>query len=120
MSETATMHAAQQPLRALQLANQVRLARAELKRRVRGGQVSVSEVVRSCPWEAHSMPIGELLMSQQRWGQARSRRVLRPIGVPENKPVGQLTERQRLALVAALESRGGGTRDAVPRALAPV
>ena len=49
------------------------------------------------------MSISDLLMSQKRWGQARCRRVLVPIGVPENKQVGTLTERQRLALAGTLE-----------------
>jgi hypothetical protein len=30
-------------------------------------------VVLSCPWQAHSMPVGELLMSQRRWGSSRAR-----------------------------------------------
>lgn len=119
MGETVTLHAGEQPLRALELANRVRLARAELKRRVRDGHVSAAQVVEACPWEAYSMPIGELLRSQQRWGEARSRRVLRPIGVPENKPIAQLTERQRLALVAALARNGRGAGDA-PRRLSSV
>lgn len=119
MGETVTLHAGQQPLRALELANQVRLARAALKRRVRDGQVSVAQVVEASPWETYSMPIGELLRSQQRWGEKRARRALLPIGVPENKPIGQLTERQRLALVAALDRSGRGAREA-PRTLSPV
>ena len=56
----------------------------------------------SCPWQAHSMSISDLLMSQKRWGRARCRRLLLSIGVPENKQVGTLTERQRLALAEVL------------------
>lgn len=44
------------------------------------------------------MSISELLMSQRRWGRARCRRVLLSLGVPENKRIGTLTERQRMAL----------------------
>jgi hypothetical protein len=46
--------------------------------------------------------VSELLMSQKRWGITRCRRVLVPIGIPENKTVGSLTDRQRSALVAML------------------
>jgi hypothetical protein len=93
-----------QHLRALQHANRVRLARAEMKRRIAGGDRSVSEVVLECPWEAQSMELSELLMSQKRWGRERCRRLLLSLGIPENKQIGTLTERQRAALAAMLSA----------------
>lgn len=105
MGETATLDAGQQHLRALERANRVRLARAEMKRDIADGNLSASEVILGCPWQAHSMSISDLLMSQNRWGHARCRRLLNAIGVPENKPVGTLTERQRAALAEVLRSK---------------
>lgn len=106
MGESATVSAGQeQHLRALEYANRVRLARARMKRRIAAGELSASEVVMSCPWQAHSMSISDLLMSQKRWGRTRCRRLLMSLGVPENKPVGTLTERQRLALAAVLSAK---------------
>jgi hypothetical protein len=106
MGDMATVDAGQQQhLKALDQANRVRLARAELKRSVRAGAVSVSEVILSCPWEAHRMEVSDLLTSQKRWGRERCRRVLTPVGIPENKHIGTLTERQRLALAAGLAAR---------------
>lgn len=102
MGDTVMAKGGQQHLRALESANRVRLARAALKRRIAAGALTVSEVVLGGAWEVHSMRINELLMSQKRWGQARCRRLLLSVGVPENKPVGTLTERQRRALVAVL------------------
>jgi len=102
MGDTATLAAGQQHLQALERANRVRLARAQLKRRVATAEVTASEVVLSCPWEAHSMSISDLLMSQRRWGRSRCKRVLVSIQVPENKTVGSLTERQRHALAGML------------------
>jgi hypothetical protein len=95
---------AQQQLQALRQANRVRLARAELKRKVAAGEVSVAEVVTDCPWEAGSMEIGDLLRSQRRWGAARCRRLLVSVGLAENKQVGTLTDRQRNLLAAVLEA----------------
>lgn len=109
MGETAG--AGQQHLLALERANRVRLARAELKRRVANGKLSVTEVVLSCPWEAHGMEVSTLLLSQKRWGRARCHRILVSIGVTENKPVGTLTERQRTALVDALASKARSSAD---------
>ncbi len=97
---TATIAPAPQHMQALQRANEVRLARAELKRRVKKRAVTVSEVILTCPPEAHRMPIGELLESQPRWGAARCRNLLDEIGMPETKTVGSMTERQRRVLAA--------------------
>src|SRR3954453_15093586 len=105
MGDTATVVAAPQHLRALEQANRVRLARAELKRRVATQQTSVVDVIVSCPWQADSMSISDLLMSQRRWGRARCRRLLISLGIPENKQIGKFTERQRGALVAGLSAR---------------
>lgn len=107
MGESATVDAGQeQHLRALEYANRVRLARAEMKRGIASGELSAAEVVLSCPWQAHSMSISDLLMSQKRWGRTRCRRLLVALGVPENKQVGTLTERQRLALASMLAAKG--------------
>jgi hypothetical protein len=106
MGDTATVDAAPpQHLRALQQANKVRLARAELKRRVATQQTSVVDVIVACPWQAESMSISDLLMSQRRWGRARCRRLLVSLNIPENKEIGKFTDRQRTALVVGLSSR---------------
>ena len=113
MGKSATIDAGQeQHLQALEYANRVRLARARMKRRIAAGELSAAEVILSCPWQAHSMSISDLLMSQKRWGRARCRRLLVSLGVPENKQVGTLTERQRLALAAVLAAKNApaGTR----------
>jgi hypothetical protein len=106
MGKSATFDAGQeQHLQALEYANRVRLARADMKRRIAAGELSAAEVILSCPWQAHSMSISDLLMSQKRWGRARCRRLLVSLGVPENKQIGTLTERQRLALAAVLTAK---------------
>ena len=110
MGESAGSDAGQQRFAALKSANRVRLARAELKRKIRTGQLSAAQILHESPWPVQRMPVSEVLMSQKRWGIQRCRRVLIPIGIPENKPVGTLTDRQRVALVAVLGgvSDGGG------------
>jgi hypothetical protein len=95
-----------QHMRALERANQVRLARAELKRRVAAGETGVAEVIVQCPWEAASMAVGDLLMSQRRWGQTRCRKFLAQIPMSEQKTIGSMTERQRGTLAAMLSPGG--------------
>jgi hypothetical protein len=89
-------------MRALEQANRVRLARAELKRQVAEGARTVAEVVADCPWEAESMTIADLLMSQHRWGRTRCRRFLASLQMSENKSIGTMTDRQRETLTARL------------------
>jgi hypothetical protein len=88
-------------MRALARANKVRLARAELKRRIAMGELDAAEVIMDCPWEAQSMAVGDLLMSQRRWGESRCRKLLAQLQLSESKTVGSLTDRQRRTLACA-------------------
>ena len=94
-----------QCMEALARANEVRLARAALKREISAGRRNITEVITESPWEADSMSLSELLCSQRRWGRARSRKLLSSTALSEGKRVGSLTERQRRVLVAALEAK---------------
>ena len=99
-ASTTMAPAPPQHMQALQRANEVRLARAELKRNIGSGTLSIAEVILTCPWEAASMTIAELLTSQRRWGATRASKFLAGIGMPETKTVGSMTERQRGLLAA--------------------
>ena len=109
MNATATVApAGPQYMRALERANKVRLARAELKRRVATDEIEVSEVILECPWEAQSMAVADLLMSQRRWGQTRCRKFLAQVPMSEKKTIGSMTDRQRRTLAAMLTSAQRG------------
>jgi hypothetical protein len=115
MNATATIApTGPQHMRALERANQVRLARADLKRRVAAGEIDVAEVILDCPWEAQSMAVADLLMSQRRWGQTRCRKFLAQIPMSEQKAVGSMTERQRRTLAAMLSTRGSVSMSTSP------
>jgi hypothetical protein len=103
MKHTGTMTPTPQRLQALERANEIRLARAELKRRIAEGEVSVADVLLDPPFEAGSWAIGDLLMSQRRWGSSRCRKFLFRHHIMETKPVSALTERQRRLLAGQLE-----------------
>jgi hypothetical protein len=105
MTETAIMTRHPQRLRALERANEIRLARAELKRRIADGDISAAEVILSPPGAALSWAIGDLLMSQRRWGSTRCRKFLLRSQINENKTIGALTERQRRLLADQLSAR---------------
>jgi hypothetical protein len=103
MNQTATIAPSPQHLRALERANEVRLARAELKRKVSSGEISAADVVMTSPWEAESMTISDLLKSQRRWGTTRCRKFVQCVPLSENKTIGSLTDRQRTAVAQMLD-----------------
>jgi hypothetical protein len=108
MTAIATATLTPQHMRALARANEVRLARAELKRKVAEDEIDAASVILECPWEAHSMAVADLLTSQRRWGQTRCRRFLAQVPMSEKKTVGSMTERQRQTLAAMLSSADRG------------
>jgi hypothetical protein len=109
MNATATVtpvtggHAPQH-MQALARANEVRLARADLKRRVSIGDVAAAEVILTSPWEAETMTVSDLLLSQRRWGHQRCRKLLAQVPMSESKTIGTMTQRQRVALAALLSA----------------
>lgn len=124
MTETAQTPAEPQRLRALEHANAVRLARAELKRKIAEGETSAAAVILECPEAVRKWTVAELLMSQRRWGSTRCRKFLERNGVSEIKPIGSLTDRQRRLLAEQLDGctaltevlepgRSAGERDLV-------
>ena len=116
MTQTAMMTHGPQRLRALERANEVRLARAGLKRRIATGEVSAAEIILASPPEASSWAVGDLLMSQRRWGTTRCRKLLMRLQIAENRQIGQLTDRQRRELASHLQARAA--QDEIVRAAA--
>jgi hypothetical protein len=108
MNATVTIAPAPQYMRALERANKVRLARAELKRGVSMDEIDAAEVILTCPWEADNMAVADLLMSQRRWGQTRCRKFLSQIPMSEKKTIGSMTDRQRRTLAMMLTSAEPG------------
>jgi hypothetical protein len=107
MNATATIACGPQYMRALERANEVRLARADLKRRVADGELNAADVILSAPWEVESMAVADLLMSQRRWGHTRCRKFLAGIPMSETKTIGSMTERQRRSVSATLSMNSG-------------
>lgn len=103
-----------QHLEALEHANRVRYRRAEIRRRARaagpdGGRAVVAGLLEdpeACGLVA-TLPVLRLLTWAPRLGPKAAVRLLREVGVVgELRRVGQLTDRQRLALAARLAAPG--------------
>jgi hypothetical protein len=103
LTGTTGHNVGQQRIATLQIANAVRRARAELKRQIAQGSVSVLEVLRDPPSAVDRCSVRELLMSQRHWGRSKTRKLLAHTEISEAKLVGDLTERQRQLLATQLE-----------------
>jgi len=102
MKVTTAVGADAQRMRALGRANEVRHARAALKRQIAEGTISAAEVILGPASELASMNVFDLLMSQRSWGRTRSRDVLGSVRLSETKTVGSMTDRQRRLLAEKL------------------
>lgn len=107
----------EQHMKALRRANEIRFARADIKRQLRSKQISVAELIEGRNGYAEyvaAMPLIELLRAQKQWGRKRAQKALdrvhghcpcgRSVTGLENLPVGELTERERGVLVEVLGS----------------
>jgi hypothetical protein len=92
-----------QYIEALERANEVRVARADVKHRVFRGELSIADALRlEC---CQAMTVFELVCSQYRVGLVSARRMLRELRVSEWRKVGDLSERQRQILVGLCEAK---------------
>jgi hypothetical protein len=110
MSTSRAGRSPEQRLLALERANHVRNARAELKRQLRAGEVEAAEAILRCSRDTDTMTVTELLLSQRGWGPTRATKLLRSVSLSDHKALGSLTERQRLTLAAVLRIRDNKKR----------
>lgn len=82
---------------ALRIGNQRRLAGCEIRKHLRAGTVSLADALFDD--RAQYMTITRLLEAQYGWGPYLVERTLAPLHIWGNVRVGELSERQRLAIV---------------------
>lgn len=101
MSTTTThirdVDRAPQFMAALALANETRIARAAVKRRLGAGEITLDEAFDEPSVQA--MQVRELLCAQRRWGTTRAEKAMKMLPCSGRKTVGGLTERQRVTLL---------------------
>lgn len=105
-----------QHMEALQRANKIRYARADLKRAIRRGDVDVPDLLRGeLPSFLGNMPVEELLLAIPNMGVAAVSRHATRVPCSTLRPLGKLTVRQRQQLAADLEAREGQAHDSLGR-----
>jgi len=92
-------------MRSLAVANQTRTARAALKSELATGRAQIEDVLRHPPAFAMTAKVSDLLLAVPGYGPARASRVLARCQIPYAKRAADLSERQRVALIALLRGK---------------
>jgi hypothetical protein len=99
---TAIGRSPEQRLRALAKANEVRVARAQLKRELAAGRIELARLVAEPPACVQTAKVRELLVAAPRVGPVGTDRVLARCRIAHAKTNDGLSERQRAELVELL------------------
>lgn len=83
---------------ALQVANEIRTKRANLKKELKAGHGSVVSVILEPPEWVETMHLRDLLMSAPKLGRVKVNRILTQCRISPSKTIGGLSERQRQAI----------------------
>jgi len=86
-------------LRALQQANEIRSARAKLKRDLGSGKLDLAGIVAHPPEWAMTARVRDVLLALPRVGPVKAGRILAHCGIAHSKTLGGLTDRQRVELI---------------------
>lgn len=91
-----------QRMDALQRANQIRSARAQLKKDLKSGAVSIRDIIADPPDYVMTAKVYDMLLAVPKYGKVKATRFINHCRISQGKTVGGLSERQRNELVDLL------------------
>jgi len=91
-----------QRLDALERANKVRIQRAELKRDLKGGRISIDTLLLDPPTYVETAKVFDMLLAVPKYGRVKVNKVLTQCRISPSKTIGGLSQRQRDELVKLL------------------
>jgi hypothetical protein len=86
-------------MEALHRANEVRVQRAELKRRLKDGTVAIRDILEDPPDYVLTAKVYDMLVAVPKFGRVKASRFLNQCRISQSKTVGGLSDRQRAELV---------------------
>jgi hypothetical protein len=92
----------EQRMRALKRANQIRSARAQLKRDLKAGKVKVEKLLIDPPDYVLSAKAFDMILAVPKYGRVKANKILTQCRISPSKTIGGLSERQRAELVHML------------------
>jgi hypothetical protein len=91
-----------QRMEALQRANEIRSLRAQLKRDLKSGSVSLVDVIASPPEFVQTAKVFDMLLAVPKYGKVKATRFLTHCRISQGKTIGGLSDRQRAELIELL------------------
>ena len=89
-------------MKALRRANEIRTARAQLKRDLKAGKVKVEQLLRDPPEYVLSAMVFDMIVAVPKYGRVKANKILTQCRISPSKTIGGLSERQRGELVGQL------------------
>ena len=89
-------------MKALRRANEIRTARAQLKRDLKAGKVKIEQLLRDPPEYVESAKAFDMIVAVPKYGRVKANKILTQCRISPSKTIGGLSERQRAELVAFL------------------
>jgi hypothetical protein len=87
---------------ALQRANEIRTRRAQLKKDLKGGRVSIHTLLTEPPEYVETAKVFDMLLAVPKYGRVKANKILQQCRISPSKTIGGLSERQRTELVSLL------------------
>jgi len=87
---------------ALQRANSIRTARAQLKRDLKAGRMSIHDLLLEPPEFIETAKVFDMLLAVPKYGRVKVNKILQTCRISPSKTIGGLSERQRTELVSML------------------
>src|SRR5204862_4128364 len=94
-----------QRMDALQKANVIRTRRAQLKRDLKAGRVSIHSILLDTPEYVETAKVFDMMLAVPKYGRVKVNKILQTCRISPSKTIGGLSDRQRAELVGLLKRR---------------
>ena len=91
-----------QRMEALKRANDIRTARAKLKKDLKAGRASIHTILLDPPEYLLTAKVFDMLLAVPKYGRVKTNRILNQCRISPSKTIGGLSERQRAELIGLL------------------
>ncbi|MDX6670325.1 MAG: hypothetical protein QOI91_688 [Solirubrobacteraceae bacterium] len=91
-----------QRMDALGKANEIRTRRAQLKRDLKSGRMSIHKLLLAPPEWIETAKVLDMLLAVPKYGRVKANKILTQCRISPSKTIGGLSERQRSELVTLL------------------
>ena len=94
-----------QRMDALTKANEIRTARAQLKRDLKAGRISIQKLIMDPPEYLETAKVFDMMLAVPKYGRVKVNKILQTCRISPSKTIGGLSDRQRAELVGLLKRR---------------